>query len=356
MQLSIVAYTSRWVFIGLFLSNALLAKAQFTSRIDCFFPAAWEGKETKLIVRPLDKLPIIDTAVVTNRRVTFSVNTPDLSSAYIWIEGNQDDVHFLIDSPNITIAFDPQASVQTVISGSSSSELWNEQREALHQLSEASADYKADFLKTNDSADSLYLAYQGAIAKLIDTHPTAASSWFLFASNYTSFPYRLSKQLFDKFASFSFYPSYQKIAKNLLAKQPGKKAIDFTLSDLYDRSIQLSQLNSQYILLDFSSSHMISCQQRHKLFKGLYKQYHAKGLEIITLSREFNKQAGSDQLKKEELPWPVIVISPENFSLFSSYVADRVPDNLLLDQSKTIRYRDLSIHELTAILEEKLVK
>ncbi|GAB4028333.1 DUF4369 domain-containing protein [Spirosoma gilvum] len=360
--------TSRisWLLLSLFFSSLSISNAQLTSRIDCYFPAAWEGKETKLISRSIDQPIQVDTAFIINRRVTFTVNSTDLCSAYIWIEGNPKDIHFLIDSPQINIAFDPQSSIPILISGSPSSELWRQQRDLLHQQSESNTELMPSFpisatsedslMRYIELADSLHQAYSKSIAAMIQDNPVLPSSWYLFATHYTGFPFATTKRLFNQLAIFSAYPSYQKIAVNLLTKEPGKLATDFTLPTLSGESITLSTINSKLTLIDFSDALMLSRKPRHKALRKIYQTFHPLGLEILTVARAFDQKSAKEAFQTEKIPWPVALSVIGQSKVTDYYNVDRTPDNVLLDQQKRIIARDLSVDELAFILNGQLKK
>ncbi|MBN8821711.1 MULTISPECIES: TlpA disulfide reductase family protein [unclassified Spirosoma] len=354
----------QWLWFVLFLGSVSFANAQFTSRIDCLFPAGWDGKETKLIRKSIDQTLQIDTAIIVNRQATFTVTTTDLCSAYIWVEGNADDINFLIDSPKINIAFDPQASLPIVISGSPSSDIWRQQRDLLHQLNEAQEDWQPTFnsqVTSDDSlmsyvqhADSVREAYTNVVANLIENNPSLTSSWYLFATQYASFPYAQAHKLFGQLTTFKNYPSYQKLAADLLAKQPGKMAIDFTLPDLSEKPITLSKLTRKFILIDFSDAHLISCRQRHEKLKKIYKAYQPAGLEILTIYSVYGQQAPKELFQKEKLPWLVTI--DDGVSVLTNYHIERTPDNVLLNEHKKVIAHDLSPDELATTLSELVKK
>lgn len=350
----------------LLLNSLSAAHGQFTSRIDCFFPAAWEGRETKLISQPIDQPIRVDTAFIVNRHVTFTVNSTDLSSAYIWIEDNPNDVHFLLDAPQINIAFDPQSSMPILISGSSGSELWRQQCELLHQQSESRSELMPSFpfsatsgdslMRYIELADSLHQAYSSSVADMIQAYPTLPSSWYLFATHYRSFSYATAKRLFDLLGSSSVYPSYQKIAADLLTKEPGKLATDFTLPTLSGESITLSDMHFKFTLIDFSEVFMLSCTLRHKALRKIYQTYHPLGLEILTVARAFDLKSAKEAFKTENIPWPVALSIIGQSKVATDYSVERTPDNVLLDEHKRIIARDLSIDALMITLKQRLNK
>jgi peroxiredoxin len=355
------------VFFLLSLSTfSVDVNAQFSSTINCLFPNSWEGKQAMVVAKPLDRSPIIDTITILNRGAIFTINLPEPCPAYLWVEGNKDDVHFFVDSPRINIGFDPGASVQTLITGSSSSEFWADQIGISSRIREAQPDLRMDLfnaLQAGDSltastleqqVDSLQMTNDSLLAKTILENPLLASNWYLFASNY--FNYTQTLNLFGKLSSFSSYPSYQKIKEKLARKQVGNKATDFNLPTAAGTTMALSGLKNTYILLDFSNRYFIPCQKRHRELRKLYKQYHSLGLEIVTVSFEFNKTQGEEAIRQDHLPWIQVLDLMDSSSVIKDFAIERMPDNVLLDASKTMIGRDLSARELDAKLNYLLKK
>lgn len=349
----------------LFSCFSKLVNAQIISDIDCFLPAVWEGKETKLVVHPLDKEATVVTATVIDRHARFKLRTSDLSAAYIWIGDNQEDIKFLIDSPQINITFNPKVTVPVTISGSPSGAVWQQQQNKLKQIAEKGAEARVEFIGRNLSSDSLLLYeklndssnknFQDIVVDMIRQNVSLPSSWYLFADYYRNLPYRAAFGLFSDFPNFDSYPSYKRIQKELASKSTGKKAVDFTLHTISNQPITLSKLKSKLVLVDFSDSHLTECQQRHVLLKRLYERYHSSGLDIITIFNERDTNVQQVFLQEEKLPWPVTIDTKDN-SVFASYLVERTPDNLLVDSNQKVIGRDLSIQDLEASLEALLKK
>lgn len=344
------------------------------SRVDCFLPVGWDGKEAKLVVKLLHQSPLIDTAIVVNRHAVFTINLAEYSPAYIWLEGNSEDIHFFLDAPRIDIAFDPKVFTQPLISGSPSSDLWLHQRRLMQEIDESQNKVRDVFftLARTDSlfihslsaallgfeptADSLENAYNQAISRLIIESPEAASSWYIFASHVSRLPYSTTLSLFNKLALFRSYPSYKPIEERMSHNKVGQKADHFDWPTMKGDTIRLADQRGKLVLLEFSVSFMVSCQLRYRALKKLYAQYHPLGLEIITVSNEFNREAGEEFFAKEKLPWPIVLSIPGGFEVKANYAVARVPDNLLIDTHKTIIGRDMSMQALQDTLNVLLKK
>ncbi|WP_460978904.1 DUF4369 domain-containing protein [Spirosoma knui] len=352
-----------------FLLSATQAQAQFESKITCFFPKAWNGKQAMLVSSPLGRKQIIDTTTIHNRSITFTATLAEPCPAYVWIEGNQDDITLFLDSPQIAVAYDPEATVQTVISGSPESDVWREEKKKSADRSESSTElYRQAYeafsagdtsasLRYRRMIDSLHVAGEKTLMQQIENNPTSGVSWFKFASSYSEFSYKQAWSLFSKLSSFSNYPTYKSIQQYLLKRQPGKKAPDFSLITLTSDTVTLSKLNSRLILIDFASLTMHTCHERHAALKKLYETYHPLGLDIITICFEPDQQTWQANLVRGRLPWrqAFSLLKPSN-PILDAFAVERMPDNVLLGADKTVIERDLSVSELDTKLKQLVNK
>lgn len=156
-QRKAINYLAVWIFTLYGFGVSICADAQLISRVDCFLPAGWDGREAKLVVSVLHQPPLIDTATVVNRHAVFTVNIAEYSPAYIWLEGHSSDIHFFLDAPKIDIAINPRAFDQPLVTGSPSSELWLNQQRLIQDLSQTQSKIRDDFFTTSYPTDSLLI-------------------------------------------------------------------------------------------------------------------------------------------------------------------------------------------------------
>lgn len=358
--------TSVWLFTALFLILSGPIHAQFTSTISGFFSKEWEGKQAMVVAKPLQGPPVIDTTTIVNRSATFTIKLTEPCAAYLWIDGRKEDIQFFIDSPKISIGVESGLFGSAIISGSASSEHWAEQFTRPKHGRDLDPDDQLALLNALTSGDSLTaftLEYKvdslrvldrNELAKQILEQPALASSWYLFAS--TLFPYTQTLDLFNRLPTFASYPSYQRIKAELAQKQLGNKAPDFNLPTATGKPVHLSDLTSRFVLIDFSMRDVVSCRKRHFDLKKLYQKYHPLGVEIVTVSVEFDKLYGRDALTKYPLPWIQVQDFMDAPLITKDFAVNNMPDNVLLDANKIMIGRDMSVQELDAMLEQLLSK
>jgi peroxiredoxin len=144
---------------------------------------------------------------------------------------------------------------------------------------------------------------------------------------------------------------YGNIIQEMIRKkeniQTGKSAPDFKALDINKEIVKLSQYKEKsVILLDFWASWCIPCRESIPYLKTIYKAYHPKGFEIISISIDTNKDAWLKAIKEEGIDiWRNIPVA-ENYSLgptfmtnddvYSNYDVGAIPAYLLIDKNGRI--------------------
>lgn len=94
----------------------------------------------------------------------------------------------------------------------------------------------------------------------------------------------------------------EKIGK-LSSTEQGRKAPDFTLPNLKGSNVTLSQVKGKYKILDFWASWCGPCRLNKPILKKMYKEFHDKGLEIVSVSLDDKRDNWEGVVKKDDLNW-----------------------------------------------------
>ncbi|HXO76541.1 MAG TPA: TlpA disulfide reductase family protein, partial [Puia sp.] len=86
-----------------------------------------------------------------------------------------------------------------------------------------------------------------------------------------------------------------------------KEAADFTLPTPAGENLRLSSLRGQYVLVDFWASWCMPCRAEIPHLKELYVQYHAAGLEIVSISIDAHPEAWKRAMGQEQMPWKQVL-------------------------------------------------
>jgi peroxiredoxin len=129
--------------------------------------------------------------------------------------------------------------------------------------------------------------------------------------------------------------------------QVGTIAPDFKANDINNEVITLSQFKDKsVVLLDFWASWCVPCRESIPYLKSLYKTYHSKGFEIISISVDMNKDAWLKAIKEEGIDIWLNIPVAEKYSLgpkymtkddvYSNYDVGAVPTYLLINREGKI--------------------
>lgn len=355
--------------LGLSLTGAF---AQLTSRIDCFYPAAWEGRETRLVVKPRGREMFFDTAFVVNRHAIFTIRVDEPCPAYIWIDEYAEDVQLFIDAPAISVAIDPVNFPAPMFTGSLSTDIWRQKLQQDHELAEAQEALRVermtalplDSLHTGSFeqfTDSLRTGAEYLLRKHLLDHPTIPSSWYLFAENFPMSSFAETQKTFDALAAFQTLPSYQAIRQKLAQNQPGQLAPDFTLKSLTGNdSITLSQLPGDIVLIDFTFLFGIDRDTHHKRLKRLHHQYQTAGLTIVSISADIPLKEVENAPElitkiRQQYPWRFGAVA-EQATTLDAYLYKGWHDTILLDKNRRIIAYNLPPDELEREIGQRLHK
>jgi peroxiredoxin len=129
---------------------------------------------------------------------------------------------------------------------------------------------------------------------------------------------------------------------------------DFSLRDVKGDVFTLYSDSSNYILLDFWSSYCGPCRLNHRTLREVYAKLKQKGLQIISVSLDTDKEQWIKAIKDDKLEW-------KNFSDLQGlagffpkkYNIKAIPFSILLDKNKNVIAIDLHAQELLFYLQNE---
>lgn len=137
----------------------------------------------------------------------------------------------------------------------------------------------------------------------------------------------------------------------------GKPFIDFEGKDLDGNPIALSKYvgKGKYTLIDFWASWCGPCRLNNPTLRKIYEKYHSKGLEIIGVSLDTNRESWEKAIEKDGLSWlNVSSLKGWKCDLVSQYSVKGIPALFILDEDNNIIATGLKGELLEKFIEEKL--
>ncbi len=128
----------------------------------------------------------------------------------------------------------------------------------------------------------------------------------------------------------------------------GQKAPDFEIENPEGKTIRLSDISGNIVLLDFWASWCMPCRQANPDVVAIYQKYHDKGFEIFSVSLDTKREAWINAIKKDQLSWP---FHGSDFRGWENEVAELyevsgIPATFLIDEKGIIIGTDLDEYDL----------
>lgn len=202
-----------------------------------------------------------------------------------------------------------------------------------------------------DSVRKLLQTWQKSwIDSFVNINPSSVAGVYMF---WQLFQYSQNMQVsemgntLNKFkgeATASVYYKTLDSSLNMMkAVQPGSIAPDFTLLKRDSSKFTLSSLRGNYVMIDFWASWCHPCRQAIPHWKEIYKKYHEKGFDIVSVSDDDHWSAWFKALDQEKMPWTQVCdefpVKNMPARVGSLYMTTYIPFYVLLDkQGKILVY------------------
>ena len=195
------------------------------------------------------------------------------------------------------------------------------------------------FLASNDNLISSYTVYSNIVMRDAGLKETR-SMYGALGDGARSTQYgRMIKERIDRLAK----------------TDQGAKAPDFTLPDTKGNPVTMSSVKGKIKIIDFWASWCGPCRLNNPHLKKLYEEFHPKGLEIIGVSLDTDKDAWEAAIEKDGLTWVnVSSLNGWQCETISLYSISGVPSLFILDEYNNIMATGLRGERLKAFLEENL--
>ena len=133
----------------------------------------------------------------------------------------------------------------------------------------------------------------------------------------------------------------------------GAKVADFSLTDVNETKQTLYKNLEKYTIIDFWASWCAPCRKENPNVVALYNKYKDKGLNIIGISLDNDKQKWINAIEKDQLSWLQLSdLKGWNEPLLQTFKITSIPKTIILDKNGVIIAKDLRGDELENKLKE----
>lgn len=312
-----------------------------------------------------------DTVKVSNGHFVFKGSVAEPVPAMIFTPTFHVKIDLYVDNAAITISGDADSMYSYKVSGNAAVnefEAFNQhvianRRATIALYNEAynkkNAGDSIAAARLQQQADSQYRSERDIRLNFIKTHPDSyiSARELLQMTDNAFLPEsrKLFSALDEKVQQSAQGKEVAKRIALLSTIETGRQALDFTQQNLDGASVKLSSFRGKYVLLEFWASWCGPCRAENPNLRQQYQLYKDKGLEIIGVSLDHDKQAWKQAIEKDQLPWiHVSDLKGWKNDVSTSYGIMGVPANFLIDPNGRIVAQNLRGEALNKKLQEIL--
>mgnify|MGYP002527797033 CR=1 FL=1 len=169
--------------------------------------------------------------------------------------------------------------------------------------------------------------------------------------------FKAAEAVFERLASaFFLNPYVRSLSENRLyrlelANLPAPK---LGAEDFDGKPVEISAYEGKVLLIDFWATNCAPCIEQFPAMKQLYADYHDKGLEIVGISLDEQRETVDQFQEAWKLPWRMTMSSADGGATRARYRARTIPSMYLVDQKGRIVRIDVRGKNLRRSVEQLL--
>ncbi len=217
--------------------------------------------------------------------------------------------------------------------------------------------------EVGEASKSKYLTYA-------ETHPKSFISVLILQGivNDPTTDVKKAEGMFDKLEESLKNTKPGKAVKEALAKLKGGPAAapsmggakwraDFSAPNPEGKEVSLKESLGKVTIVDFWASWCGPCRKENPNVVAIYKEFHAKGLNIVGVSLDKDAKAWKDAIAKDKLTWTQVShLKFWDEPIAAQYKVESIPATFILDASGNVVAKDLRGADLRNKIAELLAK
>lgn len=240
--------------------------------------------------------------------------------------------------------------------------VWNKKQEEARAILQQHPEQSNDI---NASMQKEYTNFQSVRQQFIANNPNSAALLAALSSIDAEREFAVYESIVNQLnASFPTSPTIKEVNNNfnqIKAKKeaanifaPGKLAPDFTDTKTDGKTMKLSDLRGQVVLLDFWASWCGPCRRENPNVVKLYEKYNKDGFTVMSVSLDQDKEKWLAAIQADHLVWPNHVSDLKGWQSATGrmYQVSGIPFTVLIDKEGKIIRTNLRGVELEAALQQ----
>lgn len=324
-----------------FLLFALFACNKNTHKVDVEITNA-NGKTAYLQKIINNETVNVDSCLIENNKAVFNLNNHNDNDTYhIFIKGWRRALPFFTDNKDVSIKGDFNAYHKIIIKASETQSTLDKLNKEMNDLDDGDIKIAiSNFAKNNpESTLTPYIVYK-----------------YKWAFNLSELKKLLS--IFPETLKSGYKGKLTEYIELLERSDVGKDYIDFTLNNTEGQAITISDIvnDNNLVMIDFWASWCPDCRVENPNIVAVYNDFKDKGLEIISVSLDTDKDAWLNGIEEDNLYWENHLSDLKGWNCVpaSEYGVAFIPQNVLINNKGKIVAKNLNGEELKAFISKYL--
>ena len=331
-----------------------------------------EGKTIYLKKMLNNEFITLDSAVMQNNMVNFTVEVNNPSTHYMLSIKDGNNIRFFSENNDVKITGDLKNKDSFNITASYAQQLVNEYNVEYKKYNQQRRELSDKFRTAHQNNDEATMKKLEAEFDQIEKNINNYQELFItknsnnFVSPYILYNNRYNyelNELEDFVNNFNIKEEneYSNLLNDYIAVLQrvdiGQPYVDFTQETPEGYMMSISELvgKSKLLLIDFWASWCGPCRAENPNVVEVYKEYHEKGFDIIGVSLDMEKENWIKAIENDGLIWHNISdLKYWNNEGAKLYGISSIPSNVLIDQNGIIIAKNLRGEDLRNKVEEIL--
>lgn len=338
-----------------------------------------DAKKVYVGISDLNKFVIIDSAEVKNGKAHMSGSVIRTQKAYLFSrEVKNMEIPFYIENSRININLDAKDFKSVKVIGGNLQAQVDEYKgicdyytkkfySVRDEYNAARKEYNiSKDAKVKENLDSLsfkisqvFVQKNKAILDFITKYNSSPVAIHTLSDNIQSIRNLDAVKLLRNFTgdakNSSVYRSIDKFVKKRATYAVGSMAPDFEINTPDGKPFKLSSLRGHVVIMDIWASWCGPCRAENPNVKRIYKKFHKKGLEVLSVSLDDDKSKWLKAIKEDGLNWHhVSELNGWKSKVVKLYGVRGVPHIVIIDKKGVIVAKNLRDVSLEKKVEELL--
>jgi peroxiredoxin len=338
-----------------------------------------DGKSVILEVQDeTGQLKPIDTVKVEKGKFTFKGNAKEPDMHLISIETVQGKIPFILENGDIEMIINKDSINITKVTGTYNNEELNSYKDKGAAIQKKMMKFQKDntaiMQEAQQKQDTVamnklrkeYSKFQEEFAtqseNYVNTHPKAFISALIIEGMFnqmtpdiakiTKYYNGLDKSVKDTKHGKKIKKNLDALSKPVATVAPieiGTIAPDFSAPNPDGKVVSLRESKGKVTIIDFWASWCKPCRQENPNMVALYKEFHPKGLNIISISLDEKAEEWKKAIAADKLTWTNISnLKDFEDPIAVQYAIKLIPSTVIIDASGKVIAKDLRGAELKA--------